>query len=138
MAHVIEPGETDLIVPPPDPAANFHPYTVHTHYFGFSVPEAGIGAYLYARYMPAFGLSQGGPTIFRGMDNVSLLDAEFHDYRATMPWPQIDGGRISFDNGLVIDIVEPGELIRLTYTSPGGCHFSFHFDSSTAISSCLL
>ena len=120
MALIVEPGETDLIIPPPDPAANFHPYTVHTHYFGFSVPEAGIGAYIYARYMPAYGMSQGGPTIFRGMDNVSLLDAEYQDYRATMPWPEIDGGRIRFENGYQIDFVEPGVLARLTYESRDG------------------
>src|ERR1700722_12113206 len=120
MAHVIEPGETDLIIPLPEPGADLHPYTVHTHYFGFTFPEAGIGAYLYTRYMPAFGLSQGGPTIFRGMDNVSLLDAEYPDYRPTMPWPQIDGNRISFDNGYQIDFLTPGEVARLSYASPDG------------------
>ncbi|HMC04664.1 MAG TPA: tyrosine protein kinase, partial [Actinomycetota bacterium] len=87
MTLSIQPGSTDLLVPQPGPGRSVHPYTVHTHYFGFSVPDAGIGAFLYARYMPAFGLSQGGPVIFRGMDNVSPLDVEYHDYRATMPWP---------------------------------------------------
>jgi hypothetical protein len=120
MAHVIEPGETDLIIPLPEPGEEVHPYTVHTHYFGFTIPEAGIGAYVYARYMPAFGISQGGPTIFRGMDNVSLLDAEYHDYRATMPWPEIDGHRIRFRSGYQIDFLEPGVLARLSYESPDG------------------
>ncbi|MHB8696018.1 MAG: hypothetical protein ACYDHH_32800, partial [Solirubrobacteraceae bacterium] len=120
MAHVIEPGETDLIIPLPEPGEEVHPYTVHTHYFGFTIPEAGIGAYVYARYMPAFGISQGGPTIFRGMDNVSLLDAEYHDYRATMPWPEIDGHRIRFQSGYQIDFLEPGVLARLSYESPDG------------------
>ena len=95
-----------------------HPYTVHTHYFGFSVPDAGIGAFLYARYMPAFGLSQGGPVIFRGMDNVSPLDVEYHDYRATMPWPAVEDGTFRFDCGYEIDFVKPGELVRLRYESP--------------------
>jgi hypothetical protein len=119
MALTIEPGETDLLLPRREDGGA-HPYTVHTHYFGFTVAEAGIGAYLYARYMPAFGLSQGGPTIFRGMDNVSLLDAEFHDYRATMPWPRVDGGHIRFESGYEIEFVVPGEHARLRYTSPDG------------------
>lgn len=120
MSLVTEAAETDLILPRPAAGESIHPYTVHTHYFGFTVPEAGIGAYLYARYMPAFGLSQGGPTIFRGMDNAALLDAAHHDYRATMPWPQVDGGRITFDSGYVIDVVTPGEAIELSYRSPDG------------------
>ena len=120
MALSIQPGDSDLWLPRPEPGTAVHPYTVHTHYFGFTVPEAGIGAYLYARYMPAFGLSQGGPVIFSGMDNVSLLDAEHHDYRATMPWPEVTGGRIAFDNGYEIDFTKPGELVLLRYRSPGG------------------
>jgi hypothetical protein len=120
MALAIEQSNTDLILPLPEPGQQVHPYTVHTHYFGFTVAEAGIGAYLYARYMPAFGLAQGGPTIFRGMDNVSLLDADYHDYRATMPWPEVAGNAIRFESGYEIEFVEPGEHVRLRYQSPDG------------------
>lgn len=117
---VTAPGETDLILPLPAAGEQVHPYTVHTHYFGFFVPEAGIGGYIYGRYQPAFPLSQGGVVIFRGMQNHQLLDAEHHDYRATMPWPQIDGARIVFENGLEFDFEIPGELIHIRYTSPDG------------------
>jgi hypothetical protein len=116
----IQPAATDLLLPRAEPGQALHPYTVHTHYFGFTVPEAGIGAFLYARYMPAFGLAQGGPVIFRGMDNVSPLDVEYHDYRATMPWPEVEGNTIRLDCGYEIDIVKPGELIHLRYESPDG------------------
>jgi len=118
----IQPGPTDLLLPrpAPGPGESVHPYTVHTHYFGFSIPEAAIGAFLYARYMPAFGLSQGGPVIFRGMDNTVPLDVEYHDYRATMPWPAVEGHAIRFDCGYEIDFVKPGELVQLRYTSPDG------------------
>lgn len=112
-----QPGDTDLLLPRPSGA---DPYTVHTHYFGFSIPEARIGAYIYLRCQPAFGLAQGGPVIFSGFDNPTLLDADYHDYRATMPWPEVDGNTIRVDNGLVIEIVEPGALIRLRYESPDG------------------
>jgi hypothetical protein len=44
--------ETDLIGVEPGEAAE--PSTVHTHYFGFQVPEAGIGAFTYIRYQPYF------------------------------------------------------------------------------------
>jgi hypothetical protein len=80
-----QPASTDLLLPVGEPGDGTHPYTVHTYYFGFTIPEAQIGAYLYFRAQPAFGLCQGGPVIFRGLDNTELLDAEYHDYRATMP-----------------------------------------------------
>ncbi|HYF24341.1 MAG TPA: tyrosine protein kinase [Baekduia sp.] len=119
MPVATQPGETDLLIPLPG-AEQVDPYTVHTHYFGFTVPEARIGAFIYARYQPAFPLSQGGVGIFRGLDNLALLDAEHHDYRATMPWPQTGDGAIRFVNGLVIEALEPGELLRVSYRSPDG------------------
>jgi hypothetical protein len=54
------------------------------------------------------------------MDNVSLLDAEYHDYRATMPWPTVTGNQITFESGYQIEFTEPGELVRLRYESPDG------------------
>jgi hypothetical protein len=120
MSLALQPNVTDLYLPLAEDGEVLDPYTVHTYYFGFSIPEADIGAYVYFRAQPAFGLSQGGPVIFRGLDNAALLDAEYHDYRATMPWPEVDGNVIRVANGYVITVVEPGELIRLQYTSPDG------------------
>ncbi|HUR49228.1 MAG TPA: hypothetical protein VMY88_06855 [Acidimicrobiales bacterium] len=117
MSPSVHPGQSDLWLPRSEGAP---PYTVHTHYFGFTVPEAGIGAYLYARYMPAFGLSQGGPTIFRGLGNRALLDAEYHDYRATMPWPEVQDGLISFESGYEIEFRVPGKEVALRYRSADG------------------
>jgi hypothetical protein len=68
---------------------------VHPHYFGFSVPEAAIGAFLYIRYQPASPLSQGGVCVFQGNDNIELTDIAFHDYEITMPWPTVDGNTIT-------------------------------------------
>lgn len=120
MPLALQPGWTDLHVPRAEPGEQLDPYTVHTHYFGVTVPDAGIGAYVYARYQPAFDLSQGGIVVFRGLDNTVALDAEYHDYRATMPWPRVEGNAISFVNGLTITVLEPGELIRVQYASPDG------------------
>lgn len=120
MSLALAPGSTDLLLPRGQPGDHTHPYTVHTYYFGFTIPEAGIGGYLYFRAQPAFGLCQGGPVIYRGLDNTELLDAEFHDYRATMPWPTITDTTITVPNGYVIEWLEPGRLARLRYRSPDG------------------
>lgn len=120
MPIQLQPGDTDLLIPLAENGEPFDPYTVHTHYFGISVPEAGIGAFVYARYQPAFALSQGGTVIFRGLDNTTLLDADYHDYRVTMPWPDVQGNAIRLANGLTIEALEPGELLRVRYASPDG------------------
>ena len=111
--------ETDLALPLPH-GEHWDPHTIHTHYFGFSVPEAELGAFLYVRYQPAFPLSQGGVCIFRGLQNVTPLDMEFMDYQITMPWPEIGGNVIETANGLRIEFVEPGRSARVSFTSSDG------------------
>jgi hypothetical protein len=96
------------------------PHTIHTHYFGLTVPEAELGAFIYVRYQPAFPLSQGGVCIFRGLDNVEVLDMEFCDYEMTMPWPDVAGNTITTANGLEIEFLEPGRKARLSYRSADG------------------
>jgi hypothetical protein len=61
MTLGIQPPESDLIGTDPTPGAGvtWEPHTVHTHYFGFQVPEARIGAFTYIRCQPYFPLSQG-------------------------------------------------------------------------------
>lgn len=112
--------ETDLLVPLPDGSERWDPWTIHTHYFGFSVPEVEIGAFLYLRYQPAFPLSQGGACVFRGMDNLEFGDLEFLDYRVTMPWPKVEGRAITTVNGLRIAFIEPGSSARVTFSSADG------------------
>lgn len=134
MTLLTHPPQTDLVLPLPD-GAQWDPHTIHTHYFGFSVPEAQLGAFLYVRYQPAFPLSQGGVCLFRGFDNVVPLDMEFLDYQITMPWPQIDGSTITTANGLRISFVEPGRVARIAFTSQDG---SVSFDvEQTAITPLL-
>lgn len=114
------PAETDLLLPLPAEGERWDPHLVHTHYFGFSIPEARIGAFLYIRYQPAFPLSQGGVCIFQGTENVEHTDMAFLDYETTMPWPTIEGSKITTANGFGIDFVEPGKSARLTYRSDDG------------------
>jgi len=118
-SHAVHPPETDLILPMPDGEEWDH-HTIHTHYFGFSVPEAAIGAFVYIRYQPTFPLIHGGVSIFRGLDNVNAIDVDHLDYEISMPWPEIKGNTITTDNGLSIEFVEPGRVARVTYTSSDG------------------
>jgi len=120
MPVATHPPETDLILPLPAAGDDWDPHTIHTHYFGFSIPEAQIGVFLYLRYQPAFPLSQGGVGVFRGLDNVGLLDMEHLNYEMTMPWPAIDGNVIETANGLRVEFLEPGRVARITYDSGDG------------------
>ena len=117
MGHRTLPGDTDLLLPLPGPQDSWDPHTIHTHYFGFSVPEAGIGAFLYVRYQPTFPLCQGGVVIFQGTDNPTPADAAHCDYQVTMPWPQVEGATIRTANGLEIEFLEPGRVARVRYRS---------------------
>jgi len=119
MSHATHPPETDLLLPLPDDEPWDH-HTIHTHYFGFSVPEAEIGAFIYVRYQPTFPLCQGGVAIFRGTDNVNPIDIEHLDYEITMPWPEVDGSSITTANGLRIDFEEPGRVVHISYASQDG------------------
>jgi hypothetical protein len=98
----------------------WNPHTIHTHYFGFAVPEAEIGVFLYVCWMPAFSLIQGGPVIFQGLDNVHATDSLHQDYQMTMPWPQVVANAYTTANGLRVEFLEPGKRIRVAYDSGDG------------------
>lgn len=49
MPLATHPPETDLIMPLPGPGESWDPHTIHTHHFGFCVPEAAIGVFAYVR-----------------------------------------------------------------------------------------
>ena len=120
MPFATQPPETDLIVPLPRDGESWDPWTIHTHYFGFTVPEAEIGSFIYIRYQPAFPLSQGGLVVFRGLDGLEPSDSEFIDYRATMPYPTIEGNTFTTYNGLRIEFLEPGRKAHITFASEDG------------------
>lgn len=120
MTHQIQPPETDLLVPLPPAGEQWDPHLIHTHYFGFCVPEAQLGVFTYIRYQPAFPLSQGGVVAFQGLDNLAISDMAFADYQMTMPWPKVDGNAFETANGLRYDFVEPGRRANITYRSTDG------------------
>jgi hypothetical protein len=117
--HSIQPPETDLIgVEILD--AEYRPHTVHTHYFGFCVPEAGIGAFTYIRYQPYFRLTQGNVVIFQGHDNLVPLDVAHLNRVMAQPWPTVEGHRISTSDNYAIEFLELGSSVRVTYEARDG------------------
>jgi len=120
MSLIAAPPSTDLHIPLPPEGVTWDPHMIHTHYFGFSIPEHEIGCFIYIRYQPAFNLCGAGVSIFRGTDNHTPLDAAHLDYVATAPWPHVSGGTITTINGLTIDFVEPGRDIIVRYRSSDG------------------
>ena len=71
MSVATQSPETDLLIPRPAPGEQWAPHTVHTHYFGFNIPEYAIGTFAYIRYMPALGVCQAGFQAYQGLDAAS-------------------------------------------------------------------
>src|SRR5215210_681304 len=122
MSIDICPPEMDTWLPTPAPGETWDVHTVHTHYFGFSVPEAAVGSFIYARYQPGASSMQGGLSIFRGHDNLEHQEVDYLDYQSIMGWPRIedDGRRIVQDCGLTFEFLELGKRMRVSYASPDG------------------
>ena len=121
MPLQIESPESDLIgLDAAEQPDAYRPHTTHTHYFGFHIPEAGIGCYTYVRLLPFFPAMQGNVIIFQGTRNHQLLDIAHLDYEMTCPWPSIDGQTITTTQGLQIEFVELGKEARVTYRSEDG------------------
>src|ERR1700752_3114936 len=109
--------QKDLWMPRPAEGETWDPHTIHTHYFGFSVPEAAIGAFIYLRWHPALDACHGGVSIFQGTDNFVGLDAAHVDYEIGMSWPEVDGNVITTANGLRIEFLELGTSAKVSYRS---------------------
>lgn len=114
------PAESDLWIPRPAAGDDWNDHTIHTHYFGFSVPEQQIGVFIYIRYQPVYGLCSGGVCIFRGLDNLRPLDIEHNNYIVTMPYPKALDGVIETANGLRVQFIEIARKVRIQYRSKDG------------------
>lgn len=134
MSFTPIPGSADLMLPRPAAGETWHPHTVHTHYFGFSVPEHRIGVFIYLRSQPVFSLCSGGVCVFQGIDNLRPLDCEHSNFVVTMPWPTAEGNVIESSNGLRMEFIEPGKVMRLSYRSPDGSTTFDVLQTATTIS----
>lgn len=113
----VQPPESDMWLPRPSPGETWDTAMVSTHYHGIHIPEERIGAYIYSLNRPAFGCNQGGVLIFRGDQAIDPLDMEYMDYGMTMAWPVVEGNSLTTENGLKIEFLELGRVVRLTYVS---------------------
>ena len=115
------PPETDLLLPQPGNGDMWDPMTVFTHAELLSVPEASISIFCYLRALPAYGMSQGGISVFRGLDNPANVGGVTHvDYNETAPWPEVGERTFRTANGLTLEFTEPGRELHLTYESSDG------------------
>lgn len=112
--------EMDLIFPEPVPGESWDPHTIHTHYFGFNIPEHVIGVFIYLRAQPYFRTCLAGVSVFKGMDNLRPLDCEHNNIINTVPWPTVEGNVIHIANGMTFDFIEPGNKVRVLYNSKDG------------------
>ena len=119
MSVATQSPETDLLIPRPAPGEQWDSHTVHTHYFGFNIPEHAIGTFAYIRYMPALGVCHAGFQAYQGLDNVVVADCLHHDYQIGCDYPD-DGGARFTANGLTFDFVNPGKAAQITYRSADG------------------
>ncbi|MFJ9390510.1 hypothetical protein ACIRON_16920 [Nocardioides sp. NPDC101246] len=90
-----------------------------TSYFGFNIPEAGIDCEIYAWFHPTLRVVSGGLMIFQGYKTVAG-QADFLDYRNTMPYPDGDIDDVHYPTGVRIRVVEPLEHIEIQFESPDG------------------
>lgn len=115
------PPESDLYLPDPTDGTTWDPMTVFTHAELLSIPESAISIFCYLRALPAYGASQGGLSIFQGLDNpANLGGVAYLDYNDTAPWPTVDDRSFTTPNGLRLEFIEPGRILRITYTSADG------------------
>jgi hypothetical protein len=97
-----------------------HYALTETQYFGFSIPEHEIHAFLYLWYHPNLKVVSAGPLVFQGIKTISLA-AELFDYRNFMPDSQFPRGLTSFqlDNSYEVQMLEPGRVFRVKYSDSG-------------------
>lgn len=90
-----------------------------TQFFGFSIPEHDIHAFLYLWYHPNLNVMGAGPIVFQGRKSMQLA-AELLDYRGYLPDSQFNGDLTNYrlDNGYQVEMLEPGRVFRLRYDDP--------------------
>lgn len=135
-----QPLESDLWIPKPADGETWPDHTIHTHYFGFSIPEATppIGVFIYIRLQPVYNLSSGGAMVFRGLENTKPLDVEHCNYINTLPYPEFkttDEGTniLEIKNGLTVEFLEVGKKMRITYNGKDGTTFDVTQEALTPL-----
>jgi hypothetical protein len=112
---VVSKSETDFGVCT-DADDYFHPKSINppgasvteTYYFGFSVPEEKIFAFLYLWLHPNLNVLSGGVVLYQGRKR-HFLAADYHNWMDYLDTSHInaDNGTVSLPNGFVMKVNKP-------------------------------
>lgn len=111
----VDPADELLhpLVVPDDPTA------AETSSLGFNVPERDLNCAIHHWLHPVLGLVSGGVVLIRGeAENAAFAD--YIDHHAFMPMTRGDLDDVVYPSGVRVRVVEPLEMIELSYAPPGG------------------
>jgi hypothetical protein len=114
---VVAVDPTDELLHPP--ATRADPAAVETSFFGFNVPECDLNCTIHHWHRPLLGVVGGGVVLIRG-ETENAAFADYIDYRDFMPMPDDDLDEIAYPSGVRVQLVEPLELVELSYAAPDG------------------
>lgn len=93
-----------------------HHGLTETQYFGFSIPDKNIHAFLYLWLHPNLEVVSGGPIVWQGSKSIQHA-AELFDYRSYLPAAQLGGNLAGYrlENSYAVEMTQPGRAFRLRY-----------------------
>ena len=96
-----------------------HYALTETQYYGFFVPERNIHCFTWVWCHPNLNVVTGGTMAWQGIKSRSQA-CELFDYRSFMSMDVFKDSftRYKLDNGLEVDMEEPGKRFRLRYDDP--------------------
>ena len=114
---VVAIDPADELLHPPVTADD--PTAVETSFFGFNVPERDLNCTIHHQHHAVLGVVSGGVILISGeAENAAFADyIDCHDF---MPMPHGDLDDVAYPGGLRVQVVEPLELIELSYVAPDG------------------
>ncbi len=123
-AWVVSKSQTDFGVCT-DADDYFHPQEIHppgasvteTYYFGFSIPEEKVFAFVYLWLHPNLNVLSGGVLLYQGRKR-HFLAANYHNWLDFLSAPDHinrDNGTVTLPNGLVVKINKPFQEHELVF-----------------------
>lgn len=111
-------GEQVPITPDDD---NWHDHTMHyweteTNWWSFNVPERSMGGWLYTQEQVNRGVCNGGAWVWDDSDAGAIYEVRHED----LPFVRGDLRHESFPNGVTLEVLEPLNRYRTTYSDPDG------------------
>jgi len=114
---VVAVNPADELLHPP--VAPDDPTATEISFLGFNVPERDLNCAIHHWLHPVLGLVSGGVVLIRGeAENAAFAD--YIDYHAFMPMTRGDLDDVVYPSGVRVRVVEPLELVELSYAPRGG------------------